>query len=36
MNRIQHFSHDTEELAIVWEDASQSQLQAIWMGLIAV
>jgi gamma-butyrobetaine hydroxylase len=31
MSRIQHFSHDTEELAIVWEDDSQSQLQAIWL-----
>jgi gamma-butyrobetaine dioxygenase len=31
MNRIRHFSHDSEELTIVWEDASQSQLQAIWL-----
>ena len=31
MNRIRHFSHDGEELTIVWEDASQSQLQAIWL-----
>jgi len=31
MNRIQHFSHDSEELTIVWEDASQSQLQSIWL-----
>jgi gamma-butyrobetaine dioxygenase len=31
MNQIQHFSHDGEELTIVWEDASQSQLQAIWL-----
>jgi hypothetical protein len=36
MNRIKHLSHDTEELTIVWEDASQSQLQAIWMDLSAV
>ncbi len=31
MNRIRHFSHDSEELTIVWEDASQSHLQAIWL-----
>lgn len=31
MTRVREISHDTDELRIVWEDASVSQLQAIWL-----
>lgn len=31
MIRIREFSHNADELAITWEDAGQSRLQAIWL-----
>ena len=31
MNQIKLFSYNAEELKIVWDDTSESQLQAIWL-----
>ena len=31
MDQIREFSYAVNELAIVWEDTSESQLQAIWL-----
>ena len=31
MVRVREFAHDADELAITWEDASQSRLQAVWL-----